>query len=121
MRPPAPGRSSTTNATPRAALSLSATMRVSRSAVPAAENGTMIFTGRAGQVWACTNVESNPATMHAIGNKATRVIILRKMLTFAGLRGVAKIGCDIATIGSQWKTAALILAVGAWHRVGQFA
>jgi hypothetical protein len=48
--PPAPGRFSTTNGSPKAVLSLSATMRVKRSAVPAAENGTMIRTGRAGQV-----------------------------------------------------------------------
>src|SRR5215470_15027545 len=49
MMPPAPGRCSTMKGWPRLAPSLSATMRANRSAVPAAENGTTILTGRVGQ------------------------------------------------------------------------
>src|SRR5262245_51246911 len=49
MMPPAPGLCSSTKGWPRLALSLPATTRARRSAVPAAENGTTIFTGRLGQ------------------------------------------------------------------------
>src|ERR1700704_327717 len=75
MMPPAPGRSSTTNGWPSAELSLSATMRVSRSAVPAAENGTTIRTGRVGHDAVCATAPAHPAT-HRIGRSAARAATL---------------------------------------------
>src|SRR5262245_42828759 len=74
MMPPAPGRCSTTNGWPRLACSRSATMRASRSAVPAAENGTTILTGRVGHACAqtcpgATHDRSAPRTSHAAGRR----------------------------------------------------
>src|SRR2546427_1336941 len=73
MTPPAPGRFSTMKFTFSRSVSCAATRRPSVSALPPGANGTMIFTGFAGHVWAEAG-----RTGRARNRRARRVFIDRK-------------------------------------------
>src|SRR5689334_18558714 len=77
MRPPAPGRLSTTTCCPRNSGSLSATMRMTMSVAPPAEYGTIRRTGRLGYAWDCAASATIGNSSSAAANSAAHAFIFR--------------------------------------------
>src|SRR5437899_2128267 len=81
MRPIAPGRFSTITGTPRLSLSLSATTRAIRSAVPPAGNPTRMRTGLSN--FSCANAVGAVPNSIALASAKTNGNVLRGLFTIA--------------------------------------
>ena len=80
-------------------------MRVSRSAVPAPENGTTIRAGRVGQDWGCADVGDKPS-MHSRDRIAARVIEARKVVG----RNMAPYCHGAITMGNGLSSRSIVLS-----------
>src|SRR5215831_15636008 len=105
MTAPAPGLLSTITGCPSALFKGSPSMRLVRSALPPAGNGTMMRSGLDGNVWACAAPAAKPiATAAAVHSAFEEIVGIRKLprkngrgivAPFAGTIGDAPLSPDV--------------------------